>query len=302
MNKNNFSVATRVDIFGTFIANNTLPNGDPNMANAPRVDSDGFGIISDVCQKFKIRARVATIADGKFGYEMFIKPTALDDRTLDAKVKEFTVDNEIDVARLKEHFFDIRSMGAVLISSKTGGEDESGADEETTDAKPKRAKGKGKGNKDKKNTDHVTGCVSVAFAKSTEPISIQDISLIRCAIQSEAEKEKGNRNTMGNKYIVTHAVYRFGISVNARRAAQNGFSDEDLSVLIEAVRTIFFDDESAARPAGGLDVGSMFVATHSSIDGDESTMKTFARMVVSGDDATVSEVNMPSGMKIARIV
>lgn len=284
-----FSVAHRVDIIGTILANNCLPNGDPNMMNAPRVDFNGFGIISDVCQKFKIRRRVATLAGDKDGYCMFIAPNNVDERCLDEKVSEFTFDGNIDVEGLRETYFDIRAFGAVLISSN---------DESTAEGAEKPAKK----TKAKKTTDHVNGCVSVMFAKSTEPINAQDISIIRCAIQKESERQEKKKNTMGGKQIVNHAVYRMCISVNARRAAQNGFSDEDLAILIDAIRTMFVDDESAARPAGSLDVGNLFVVTHGSIDGDESSAKTFARLAIKGDSAIMCNTDVPDGMTITKII
>ena len=37
---------------------NANPNGDPLNGNRPRVDYDGFGELSDVCIKRKIRNRL----------------------------------------------------------------------------------------------------------------------------------------------------------------------------------------------------------------------------------------------------
>lgn len=63
--------------FTLFIsANNANPNGDPLNGNRPRINMDGFGEISDVCIKRKIRNRFQDL-----GQKIFVQS---DDRTDDA--------------------------------------------------------------------------------------------------------------------------------------------------------------------------------------------------------------------------
>ena len=42
------------------------PNGDPLNGNRPRIDYDGFGEISDVCLKRKIRNRMMDLGESVF--------------------------------------------------------------------------------------------------------------------------------------------------------------------------------------------------------------------------------------------
>ena len=307
--KNQFSTKTRIDIIGTIKVDGANPNGDPLMGNAPRTDPFGHGEMSDVCLKHNLRSRVPVLSEGKDGFGVFITPTASDDRTLDAKVSEFTTTDGINVDALLGHYYDVRAFGAVLISSSKETEDDAEDDGSATTGKAKPKKPKkaaaenGAATKAKKNTDHVNGCVTVTFAKSLEPIVIQELSITRCAVQSEKEKEKGNKSTFGTKHIVSNATYRFAMSVNARRAKQNHFSDEDLALLIQAVRTMFVDNESAARPAGSMDVSNMFVVSHESIDGEESVMKTYSRLTKgTGDTFEMDMTKAPTGISVARIV
>ena len=66
-----------------FDVENGNPNGDPDAGNTPRVDAEsGYGIITDVCIKRKIRNYVELVMEGEPGYNILIKP----DRALERKV------------------------------------------------------------------------------------------------------------------------------------------------------------------------------------------------------------------------
>ena len=63
--------------FTLFIsADNANPNGDPLNGNRPRINMDGYGEISDVCIKRKIRNRLQDL-----GQKIFVQS---DDRTDDS--------------------------------------------------------------------------------------------------------------------------------------------------------------------------------------------------------------------------
>ena len=65
----------KVDFAVLVSAKNANPNGDPLLDNRPRTDYNGFGEISDVCIKRKIRNRMQDK-----GCEIFVKS---DDRADD---------------------------------------------------------------------------------------------------------------------------------------------------------------------------------------------------------------------------
>lgn len=62
------SLKNRIDFAGIISARMCNPNGDPTNGNAPRTDWDGYGIISDVCLKRKIRDRLQ-----EAGYEILMQ-------------------------------------------------------------------------------------------------------------------------------------------------------------------------------------------------------------------------------------
>ena len=48
----------KIDFIGFIIVDHSNPNGDPLNGNQPRTDYDGYGEMSDVCIKRKIRNRL----------------------------------------------------------------------------------------------------------------------------------------------------------------------------------------------------------------------------------------------------
>ena len=53
---------------------NGNPNGDPDAGNMPRIDPEtGYGIVTDVCLKRKIRNYVELVKADKPGYRIYIK-------------------------------------------------------------------------------------------------------------------------------------------------------------------------------------------------------------------------------------
>ena len=91
------------------------PNGDPLDGNRPRTSYTGFGEISDVCIKRKIRNRMQDL-----GHSIFVQS---DDRCDDgckslserAKARLGQVKNRDEYARLAcETWLDVRSFGQVF--------------------------------------------------------------------------------------------------------------------------------------------------------------------------------------------
>lgn len=144
-----------------------------------------------------------------------------------------------------DQFFDIRTFGAVM----------------TTFVKGSLSCGQ------------VRGPVQLGFARSIDPISVQEISITRIAVTTEADAAEKN-NTMGNKFIIPYGLYRMNGYISAK-LAQNvtGFCDEDLDVLWQAILNMFEFDRSAAR--GNMAVRKLYVFKHSSALGDAPSWKLF---------------------------
>jgi len=52
------SLSKKIDFALIFSVKNANPNGDPLNGNRPRIDYEGFGEVTDVCLKRKLRDRL----------------------------------------------------------------------------------------------------------------------------------------------------------------------------------------------------------------------------------------------------
>ncbi len=254
------AIKNRYDFVILFDVENGNPNGDPDAGNMPRVDPEsGYGLVTDVCLKRKIRNYVETIKEDEKGYRIYIKENVplnrsdkeaydyvgvdsssvkqkkKDDPDLDRKVRDFMCDN----------FFDIRTFGAVMTTFV----------------------------KDKLNCGQVRGPVQLGFARSVEPILPQEVTITRVAITTENDAE--NKGTeMGRKYIVPYALYRAEGYISANLARKvTGFSEEDLELLWQAILNMFENDHSAAR--GKMAVRKLIIFKHDSELGCAPAHKLF---------------------------
>lgn len=60
------SLQQKIDFALIFSVNRANPNGDPLNGNRPRTDYDGYGEVSDVCLKRKIRDRLQDMGEQIF--------------------------------------------------------------------------------------------------------------------------------------------------------------------------------------------------------------------------------------------
>ncbi len=285
------AIANRYDFVLLYDVENGNPNGDPDAGNLPRMDPEtGHGIVTDVCIKRKIRNYVLTAHGGEAGYDIYVRQDAILNRQdqvgLDAvkEEKDKAKRSEGFRAAMCRNFFDIRTFGAVM----------------TTAAK--------------KDIDlanvagQVRGPVQLAFGRSVEPIIPRDITITRVAITTEKKGETASTE-MGRKAIVPHGLYvqEGFISANLARAI-TGFSQDDLSVLWEAVLHMFDDDRSAAR--GKMALRALIVFEHDSVLGSAPAHKLFDRVRVARKEGVtvprkfsdytlnIDADNLPSGVKI----
>lgn len=253
-------IKNRYEFVILFDVENGNPNGDPDAGNLPRIDPEsGYGLVTDVCLKRKIRNYIQTVKEDEKGYQIYIKEDVPLNRSdslayeylgVDEKsVKEARkTDPDIDV-KIRDfmcrNFYDIRTFGAVM----------------TTFVKAAL------------NCGQVRGPVQLGFARSIDPIVSQEVTITRVAITTEKDAE--NKNTeMGRKNIVPYALYRAEGYVSANLARKvTGFSEEDLELLWEAIINMFEIDHSAAR--GKMAVRELIIFKHSKELGDCPAYKLF---------------------------
>lgn len=285
-------IKNRYDFVILFDVENGNPNGDPDAGNMPRVDPEsGYGLVTDVCLKRKIRNYVETVKEDEKGYRIYIKENVPLNRSdkeaydyvgvaagdIKAKKKE---DPELDWKIrdfMCENFYDIRTFGAVMTTFV----------------------------KDKLNCGQVRGPVQIGFARSVDPVLPQEITITRVAITTESDAE--NKGTeMGRKFIVPYALYRAEGYISANLARKvTGFSEEDLELLWQAILNMFENDHSAAR--GKMAVRKLIIFRHDSelgcapahqlFDGVKVERKAGVEIVREfGDYIVEIDTNLPDGV------
>ncbi|HBY72892.1 MAG TPA: type I-C CRISPR-associated protein Cas7/Csd2, partial [Lachnospiraceae bacterium] len=80
-------------------------------------------------------------------------------------------------------------------------------------------------------------------------------------------------DTMGMKHRVDFGVYLLKGSINVQLAEKTGFTEEDASKIKEAIRTLFVNDSSSARPEGTMCVEKLYWFVHNNKIGQYSSAK-----------------------------
>ena len=296
------AIKNRYDFVILFDVENGNPNGDPDAGNMPRVDPEtGYGIVTDVCLKRKIRNYVEVAKEDEAGYQIYIKDQVplnrsdkkaleylgidadakdalkvakKDDPELDRKIRDFMCQN----------FYDIRTFGAVMTTFVKGA----------------------------LNCGQVRGPVQLSFARSVDPVLPQEVTITRVAITTEKDAE--NKSTeMGRKNIVPYALYRAEGYISANLARKStGFSEEDLELLWDAIINMFEIDHSAAR--GKMAVRRLIVFKHSKELGDCPAYKLFDAVEVTRKndvmyprnyrdyEVTIHEEQIPESVEVKRMI
>lgn len=270
------ALENRYDFVMIFDVENGNPNGDPDAGNAPRVDAGtGYGYITDVCLKRKIRNYVELYKEGEAGYNILIKP----DRSLNAKFAEAYEkeglklknkgkdSNDVKKARdyMCRNYFDVRAFGAVMST----GDNPCGI---------------------------VRGPVQINFARSLSPVTIEDVTITRQARTTEERTETGETE-MGHKSMIPYALYRAEGYISAALANKiTDLSEEDVELLWNAIINMFENDHSAAR--GKMCMRKLYVFKHSSVLGNCPSHILFDKISVEMEEGKV----IPRGFKDYQIM
>lgn len=259
-------IRSKYDFVVLFDVENGNPNGDPDAGNMPRIDPEsGYGLITDVCLKRKIRNYIETCKEDEKGYKIYIKENVPLNRS-DAEALEYVNPDAKEIKTLKkedprldekikdfmcQNFYDIRTFGAVMTTFV----------------------------KEHLNCGQVRGPVQLGFAKTVDPILPQEVTITRVAITTESDAEKKGTE-MGRKYIVPYGLYRVEGYVSANLARKvTGFTEDDLELLWEAILNMFENDHSAAR--GKMAVRKLIIFKHESELGSAPSYKLFDSVIVS---------------------
>lgn len=224
-------------------------NGDPLNGNRPRTDYNGYGEISDVCIKRKIRNRMQDM-----GKEIFVQS---EERAADGygslserasatmgKIK----DRDEYAKKACETWLDVRSFGQVFAFKKDN------------------------------VSVGVRGPVSIHQAVSISPVDIESLQITK-SVNGEPS-EKRSSDTMGTKHFVRFGLYELKGSINVQLAEKTGFTEEDAETVKECLRTLFVNDSSSARPDGSMEVVKLFWWKHNCKDGQYSSAQVHRSLKV----------------------
>lgn len=251
------TLQNKIDFVALVSVNRANSNGDPLNGNRPRTDLNGYGEISDVCIKRKIRNRMQDL-----GHPIFVQSEdrcddgfgSLSERA--SAAMKGVKDREAYAAHACETWLDVRAFGQVFAF--------------------KDAKGVSVG---------VRGPVSIHQASSVSAVDIESIQITK-SVNGEKKGKDENRasDTMGMKHFVRFGLYEIKGSINVQLAEKTGFTEEDAQTLKECLRTLFVNDASSARPDGSMEVVKLFWWKHNCKDGQYSSAKVHRSVKIAPKD------------------
>ncbi|NOY71222.1 MAG: type I-C CRISPR-associated protein Cas7/Csd2 [Gammaproteobacteria bacterium] len=259
------SLQNKIDFALIFSVKNANPNGDPLNGNRPRTDYDGFGEVSDVCIKRKIRDRLQDSGEQIFVQSDEKKMDKMPSLKARAESEEHGLGKDafnvkkttpVETARLaNKKWIDVRSFGQ-LFAFKSD-------------------------NKDGVSIP-IRGPVSIQSAFSVDPVSITSTQITK-SVSGEGDGSKKSSDTMGMKHRVDRAVYVAFGGMTPQLAERTGFNESDSDKIKEVLPKLFEGDASSARPEGSMVVEKVIWWKHNSKSGQYSSAKVHRTLSVNAD-------------------
>ncbi|MCF4114877.1 MULTISPECIES: type I-C CRISPR-associated protein Cas7/Csd2 [Dethiosulfovibrio] len=275
------SLSKKIDFALIFSVDRANPNGDPLNGNRPRIDYEGYGEVSDVCLKRKIRDRLL-----EDGHSIFVQS---DQNRVDsmpslrkrAESEEFGLGKDAfdskktkaeDLAKKAcEKWLDVRTFGQLFAF---------GSDTKNGVSIP------------------IRGPMTIQSAFSVEPVSVASIQITK-SVSGDGDGSKRGSDTMGMKHRVDHGIYVTYGAISPQLAERTGFSDGDAEVIKRVLPKIFEGDASSARPEGSMSVIKVLWWEHSSKMGNFSSAKVHGTLTVNPDGSY--EVDFLEGISLEEI-
>ncbi len=237
----------KVDFAVIMSVEHANPNGDPLNGGRPRQTYDGYGEISDVCLKRKIRNRLQDI-----GEVIFVQS---DDRSTDGCR---SLKDRYDNAKksrgkdwnLREDacatWFDVRAFGQVFAFSG-----------------------------DDAVSIGIRGPVTIQSAYSLDRVTVDSLQITKSVNLETDKKNPDNRgkDTMGMKHRIGSGVYVAYGSISPQLASRTGFSEADVQKVKNALCSLFENDVSSARPEGSMRILKVVWWEHNLPSGQYSSVK-----------------------------
>jgi len=259
------SLQNKIDFALIFSVKNANPNGDPLNGNRPRTDYDGFGEVTDVCLKRKIRDRLQDAGEQIFVQSDEKKTDGMPSLKARAESSDYGLGKDAfnvkktppnEAARLaNEKWIDVRSFGQ-LFAFKS----------ETKDGV----------------SIPIRGPVSIQSAFSVEPVSITSTQITK-SVSGEGDGSKKSSDTMGMKHRVDKAIYVAFGGITPQLAERTGFNEGDAGKIKQILPKLFEGDASSARPEGSMVVEKVIWWQHNCKSGQYSSAKVHRTLSVKSD-------------------
>lgn len=272
------SLTRKIDFAVVFSVSHANPNGDPLNGNRPRTTYEGYGEVSDVCLKRKLRDRLQ-----EAGETIFVQSDSrrkdefktLQERA-DATLKKIK-DPDAIVKIACETWFDVRAFGQLFTfeSNKKGKKGQTDEDEGQNSP-----------------TLGIRGPVTLQSAFSLTPVEVASNQITKSVSFSGGKRS----DTMGMKHRVDSGVYCFFGAMSPQLAEKTGFSDEDAARIKALLPKLFENDASSARPDGSMRVLKVVWWEHDCANGRCSSARVHDSLKVN-DDGTI-EVAPLEGIKV----
>lgn len=269
------SLTKKIDFALIISVKNANPNGDPLNGNRPRTDFAGYGEMTDVCLKRKIRDRLQDAGENIFVQTDERKTDNMPSLANRAKDKEVGLgadafnpkkSNRDETAKKAcEKWFDVRTFGQVFAFGKDG--DSAGV------------------------SIAIRGPVTLHSAFSVDVINVTSTQITK-SVSGEGDGSKRASDTMGMKHRVDNGIYVAYGAMSPQLAERTGFSDADANKIKEILPKLFEGDASSARPEGSMQVLQLIWWEHNCKSGQYSSAKVHASLQVGKEgQITLTELN-----------
>jgi len=264
----NNTLQNRYEFLFLFDCENGNPNGDPDAGNAPRIDpEDMHGLVSDVALKRRVRNYVQLARGNRMPHAIFVeqatnlnRPIQRAHEATSANLGKAASKSQVRAARdwMCQNFYDVRTFGAVMSTGANAGQ--------------------------------VRGPIQFAFARSLDPVLPMDISITRMAVAEnvrgastaadfqkwEDEQPEDKLRTMGRKNLIPYGLYLGKGFISAHLAEDTGFSEDDLTLFLEALANMYDHDRSASK--GYMACRGLYVFKHVGTDSNPEQRQRQARL------------------------
>jgi len=264
----NNTLQNRYEFLFLFDCENGNPNGDPDAGNAPRIDpEDMHGLVSDVALKRRVRNYVQLARGNQMPHAIFVeqatnlnRPIQRAHEATSANLGKAASKSQVRAARdwMCQNFYDVRTFGAVMSTGANAGQ--------------------------------VRGPIQFAFARSLDPVLPMDISITRMAVAEnvrgastaadfqkwEDEQPEDKLRTMGRKNLIPYGLYLGKGFISAHLAEDTGFSEDDLTLFLEALANMYDHDRSASK--GYMACRGLYVFKHVGTDSNPEQRQRQARL------------------------